>query len=116
MESPTSSNSLPEVIILLVSGTCCFPQLAVFDQQARQIIDQALKETGTPAQVRILTASSAVRGGIPFEILQSTGLVSDVSNIARLPAVLINNRLISFGIPKLDAIKDALSKETQNEK
>jgi hypothetical protein len=109
MEPEPKATTSEEVLILLVSGTCCFPQLAALDQQARQIIDQALKETGMPAQVRMVTASSAVTGGIPFEILQSSGLASNVSNIMRLPAVLINNQLISFGVPKLDVIKNALS-------
>ena len=98
-----------EAIILIVSGTCCIPQLATLDHQAKQIIDKALEETGIPAQVRIVTASSAVSGGIPFEIIQSTGLASDASNIRRLPAVLINNQLVSFGVPKLDVIKNALT-------
>ena len=109
MEPEPKATATEEAVVLIVSGTCCFPQLAALDQQARQIIDQALKETGVPAQVRTVTASSAVRGAIPFEVLQSTGLASEVSNIMRLPAVLINNRLISFGVPKLDAIKNALS-------
>jgi hypothetical protein len=97
-----------EVLILLISGTCCFPQMAVLDQQAQQIVHQAVEETGISAQVRTVTASSAVSGGIPLEILQSTGLARDVSNIMRMPAILIDNRLISFGVPKLDVIKNAL--------
>jgi len=108
MEPELKATTSEEAIVLIVSGTCCFPQLSALDQQARQIIEKALKETGIPAQVRTVTASSAVRGGIPFEVLQSTGLASEVSNIMRLPAVLINNQLISFGIPNLDAIKNAL--------
>jgi hypothetical protein len=108
MEQPHASNSPSEVVILLVSGSCCVPQLAVRDQQAQQIIQQALAETGTPAQVRTLTASSAVRGGISSEVLHSIGVAIDGSNIMRLPAVLINNQLISLGVPQLDVIKTAL--------
>jgi hypothetical protein len=108
MEPTKSSNSPSEVIILLVSGTCCVPQLAVPDQQAQQIIHQALEETGITAQVRTLTISSALRGGIPIEIIKSIGIAIDPSNIMRLPAVFINNRFISFGVPKLDVIKNAL--------
>jgi hypothetical protein len=93
---------------LLVSGTCCVPQLAVVDQQAHQVIHQALQETGITAQVRTLTISSALSGGIPMELLKSIGLAIDASNIMRLPAVFINNRFVSFGVPKLDMIKDAL--------
>ena len=109
METNKFSNSPSEPIILIVSGTCCVPQMAVFDQQTEQIIRQALEETGIKAQVRTLTISSALRGGIPSEILKATGVAIDASNIMRLPAVFINNRLISFGVPKLDVIKNALT-------
>lgn len=108
MEPEPRSTTPEEAIVLIISGTCCFPQLAALDQQARQIIDLALKETGIKAQVKLVTASSAVRGGIPFEILQSTGLASNASNIMRLPAILINNQLISYGVPNSALIKNAL--------
>lgn len=108
MEPTYSSPSPSEAVILLVSGTCCVPQMAVLDQQAQQIIHQALEETGVRAQVRTLTISSALNGGIPPEVLKAIGVPIDASNIMRLPAVLINNRLVSFGVPQLDAMKNAL--------
>jgi hypothetical protein len=108
MEPKPKATTSEEVIILLVSGSCCVPQMAVPDQQAQQIIHQALEETGITAQVRTLTISSALRGGIPMEIIKSIGIAVDPFNIMRLPAVFINNRLISFGVPKLDVIKNAL--------
>lgn len=110
MEPTHSSKTTSENLILIISGSCCIPKLAVLDQQVQQIIQQALRETGITAQVRTVTASSAVRGGIPSEILQSTGLANDTSNIMRLPAVLINNQFVSFGVPQLDVIKNALLK------
>jgi hypothetical protein len=113
MEQTHSLNSPSEVIILLVSGTCCVPQLAIPDQQAQQIIHQALDETGISAQVRTLTIGSALSGGIPMEIIKSIGIAIDPSNIMRLPAVFINNKFISFGVPGLDVIKTAL-KDVQN--
>jgi hypothetical protein len=108
MEKSESSKSPSEAVILLISGTCCFPQMAALDRQAQQIIHQALEETGIKAQVRTVTASSAVSGGIPSEVLNTSGLAADVKNIMRLPAILINNQLVSFGIPRLDEIKSAL--------
>ncbi len=109
MDSQQKATSSSEVVVLLVSGTCCVPQLAVPDQQAQPIIHQALEETGITAQVRTLTISSALTGGIPIEIIKSIGVAIAPSNIMRLPAVFINNKFISFGIPKLDVIKNALS-------
>jgi hypothetical protein len=103
---PQKSNQNP--LVLMISGTCCYPQLASLDKQVEEIINQAIKETGIQAEFRKTTASSAVMGGIPMEVLRSSGLASDVSNIMRLPAILINNKLVSLGIPKLDEIKTAL--------
>ena len=108
MEIQPKTTSPSEVVILLVSGTCCVPQLAIVDQQAQQVIHQALEETGITAQVRSLTISSALTGGIPLEILKTIGIAVDASNLMRLPAIFINNRLVSFGVPTLDVIKNAL--------
>jgi hypothetical protein len=119
MEQPHLTNINSEIIILLVSGTCCVPQLAIADQQAKQIIQQALQETGVSAQVKTLTISSALTGGIPMEIIKSIGIKADPSNIMRLPAIFINNRFISLGVPQLDVIKHVLTnakKEAGNEK
>ncbi len=108
MEPKPQARTSDEVIVLLVSGTCCVPQLSVVDQQAQQIIRQASADTGIAAQVRTLTISSALRGGVPMEILKSSGVAIDATNIMRLPAVLIDSRLVSFGVPKLDVVKNAL--------
>ena len=109
MEPQPKVTSSSEVFVLLISGSCCMPQLAISDQQAQQIIHQALEETGITAQLRTLTISSAINGGIPSEVLESLRVAIKPSDIMRLPAVLINNQLISFGVPKLDVIKNALS-------
>ena len=97
-----------EVIILLISGSCCAPQLAVLDQQAQQIIHQALEETGITGQVRTLAISSALQGGIPAEILKQLQASLQPANLMRLPALFINGKLISFGMPELNQIKSAL--------
>ncbi len=115
MEQSQSSNPASEPVILIVSGTCCYPNLAIRDRQAQQVIQQALDETGVKAQVRTVKASSALSGGIPPEIVQSLGLAMDGFSIMRLPGVFIDNRLISLGVPALETIKEAL-KSTQIEK
>jgi hypothetical protein len=108
METPLDRTPSKEALVIMVSGTCCVPQLAVVDQQAQQIIQQAMAETGIQAQVKTLKVSSALNGGIPMEIIKSMGVGIDVANIMRLPAVFIDNHFISFGVPNLDAIKDGL--------
>ncbi|BCY19195.1 MAG: thioredoxin family protein [Chloroflexi bacterium] len=95
-------------LILLISGTCCYPQLALKDKQAEEIILQAITETGIKAEFRKINVSAALMGVIPLEILRVTGLTTDLSKIMRLPAILINNKFISLGIPRLEDIKAAL--------
>lgn len=112
MEPKATSPS--EVVILLVSGSCCFPGMAVLDQQAQQIIHQALAETRIAAQVRTLLISSALQGGMPAEVLNELRGSLQPANLMRLPALLINGKLISFGVPELDQVKSAL-RLTQSE-
>ncbi len=108
MEPRPKATESSEVIILLVSGTCCVPQLTVLDQQAQQIIRQALEETGITAQVRTLPVSSALQGGIPTEILKQLEVSIQPANLMRLPALFINGKLISLGVPELNQVKSAL--------
>lgn len=108
MEPQQKAKSSSEVIILLVSGSCCMPGMAVIDQQAQQVIRQALDDTGIAAQVRILPISSALQGGIPLEILKEMGGSSTSTNLMRLPALFVNGQLVSFGVPDLDQTKSAL--------
>lgn len=98
-----------EAIILLISGACCMPQLAGLDQQAQQIIHQALKETSISAQIRTVTISSVAQGGVPAEIVKEIQDSIGPNNPLRLPALLINGKFVSFGVPKLNQIKSALS-------
>ncbi len=115
MNTSNEPASHQEIVILLVSGSCCMPWMAVRDQQAQQVIQQALAETGISAVVKVLPVSSALQGGIPPEILKGMDLQAQRANLARLPALFINAKLIGFGVPELEAIKTellALKKET----
>ncbi len=97
-----------EVLVLLISGTCCYPGLAAVDAQAEQVIRQALAETGIPGRVHTLLASSALQGGIPVDILEQLQNALKPLNLMRLPAVFINRKLFGFGVPELDAVKTTL--------
>jgi hypothetical protein len=103
-------NTVPpsDVVILLISGTCCYPGLASVDAQAEQVIRQALTETGITGQVRTLLASSAIQGSIPADILEQLRVALQPPNLMRLPAVFIDGKLLCIGVPELDAVKTAL--------
>ncbi len=108
MEPTSKTTESSEVIVLLISGRCCFPGMAVLDQQAEQVIHQALTETHISAQVRTVLISSVVQGGIPPEILNQIKGALQPANLMRLPALLINGKLVCFGVPELDQVKSAL--------
>ncbi len=108
MDPQQKAKSSSEVIVLLVSGSCCVPGMAVIDQQAQQVIRQAIDDIGIAAQVRTLPVSSALQGGIPAEILKEIEVLNQPSNLLRLPALFINGKLISFGVPNLEQVKSAL--------
>ncbi len=108
MNASSEPTTGQEIVILLVSGSCCMPWMAIRDQQAQQVIQQALNETQTSAVVKALPVSSALQGGIPPEILQGMDLQAQRANLSRLPALVINGKLIGFGVPGLETVKSVL--------
>jgi len=94
--------------VLIITGSCCIPGFAPFDEQARQAVKQAIAETGTDAQVREISASSAIYGAVPRSLI-AQWFQSANSGQMPLPAVLVNGNVASTGIPaNIEAIKSAL--------
>jgi len=108
-----------EVGIVLVSGSCCVPGMAPFDEQARRIVAQALAETEIQAQFATLPISKAYFGGVPRSILDQLGERFSQTGQLPLPAVLINGTPVSLGVPTLDivitALRQAVNGSTQKE-
>jgi hypothetical protein len=93
--------------------------MAVLDQQARKIIQQAQDETGIPAITKVVLISSALQGGIPHEILSVLAFSQPANTplalpeiLSRLPAVFINGKPLSYGVPDLDTVKSRLKQNT----
>jgi len=95
------------VVVVVVSGTCCMPGLAPFDEQARNIIEQAISETGVEARVQMMPATKAYFGGIPPQVMGQL-----ISSFQRgqmpIPAILIDGKPVSCGVPKVEDVKAAL--------
>ncbi len=93
--------------VVIISGACCIPGMAAFDEQARRVINQAVNETGVEAKVTMIPAATAIlgHGKIISELM-------DMSNKGRLgvPAILINGQVVSYGVPQLEDMKEALKK------
>ncbi|MCZ7573688.1 MAG: thioredoxin family protein [Ardenticatenaceae bacterium] len=94
--------------IVLVTGSCCIPGMAPFDEHARRIVEQAIAETGVTVQVKVMPATTAYMGGIPKKVIAQLINAFNQSGQMSLPAVLVNGELIAAGVPQLEDIKSAL--------
>ncbi|NJD77738.1 MAG: hypothetical protein FIB08_11695 [Candidatus Methanoperedens sp.] len=94
--------------IIIISGSCCIPGMAPFDEQAKHVVEQALSETDVKAQVKVIPASTAYFGAVPKEVM--TKIITELNQSGRMPvpAVLINGKIISYGVPKVEDVKTAL--------
>ncbi len=97
-----------EVGVIIISGSCCIPGMAPFDEQAKRVVEQAISETNIKAQIKVIPVSTAYFGAVPKEIM--TKLITEFNQSGRmpLPAVLINGKIVSYGVPQVEAIKTAL--------
>jgi hypothetical protein len=97
-----------EAGVIIISGSCCIPGMAPFDEQARRAVEQAVAKTNVKAQVKIIPASTAFFGSVPKEIM--TKIIAEFNQSGRmpLPAVLINGKVVSYGVPQVEDIKTAL--------
>ena len=93
--------------VIIISGSCCIPGMAPFDEQARRIVDQAIAETGVVARVSVMPATTAYFGGAPREVMTHLVSLSNQDQLG-LPAVLVNRKAASYGVPALEDLKLAL--------
>ena len=93
--------------IVIISGSCCIPGMAAIDEQARRIVEQAISETGIEARVKMMPATTAYFGGAPREVIAKLINDSQAGQLG-LPAILINGKAVSYGMPKGEDIKSAL--------
>ncbi len=95
--------------VVILSAVCCYPGMATFDEQAKKVIEQAIEETGVGAEIKIISAATALySGSVPKHVM--TTLMSKFSRNETGPAILINGEVISYGVPQLEDMKAALKK------
>lgn len=97
-----------EVGVIIISGSCCIPGMAPFDEQAKRVVEQAASDTEVKAQVKVIPATAAYFGGVPKEVMNKIMAEFSQSGRMPLPAVLINGKVVSYGVPQVEAIKTAL--------
>ncbi len=107
LSNANQNDSKEKVGIVIVSASCCLPGMAPFDEQARRVIDQAVSETGIAAEVKMMPATTAMMGGVPKGIMEQLIGLFNQGKIG-LPAILINGKPVSFGVPRVEDVKAAL--------
>lgn len=94
--------------IVIITGSCCIPGMSPLEERTRQVLEQAITKTGVIAQVKLLPVTTAYMGGAPQEVIaQLIGKYNQSGQIG-LPAILINGKAISFGVPEIGQIEAAL--------
>ncbi len=97
-----------EIGIIIISGSCCIPGMSPFDELARHVVEQAISETDVKVQVKVIPASTAFFGSVPKEVMAKIITEFNQSGRMPLPAVLINGKIVSYGVPQVEDIKKAL--------
>ncbi len=97
-----------EVGVIIISGSCCIPGMASFDEQAKRVVEHAVSETDVEVQVKVIPVSTAYFGAVPKEVM--TKIITEFNQSGRmpLPVVLINGKIVSYGVPQVEDIKNAL--------
>jgi hypothetical protein len=97
--------------IVILSAACCNPVFAAFDEKAQKIIELAIKETGVEAEIKLISATTAMySSAVPKHVM--TDLINKFTrgDSESVPAILINGQVISYGTPQLEDMKTILNK------
>lgn len=98
-----------KITIIMLSAACCVPGMANFDERAKQVIELALKETGGDAEIKLIPATQAFFNSSLRKVINELMLMTNQGKLGT-PAILINGEVVSFGVPTLEIMKDALNK------
>jgi hypothetical protein len=101
--------------VLIISGSCCFPNMAPLDELAQRVTDQAVAKAGVKAHVRTITATSAYYGGVPKETINRIMMGNNTPGTMPFPVILVNGEVVSYGVPEPDELVRAL-RQKQEEK
>lgn len=107
-----TNQNQPKLTIIILSAACCMPGMAGFDKQAEKIIKQAMTETGINARFEIIPATKAFFSGTLRKVINELMVMSNQGKMGA-PAILINGEVISYGVPTLEVMKEALNKFTK---
>lgn len=94
--------------VLIVNGSCCMPQMAPIEEQARQIVEKVIAEERADVVVRTMSMSEAFYGGIPRATIAPLMDKFNRTGELGLPAILVNGTVATTGIPDTERLRAAL--------
>lgn len=96
--------------IVIVTGSCCIPGMAILDEEAIRIVKRAVSEINAQANIKLLPVSKAMLGGVPKDVYDKVlGEYRDSGRIG-LPAIIINGKLASYGASDYESVKNELAR------
>lgn len=110
-EEKSKESDDKKINVIIISAACCVPGMEAFDKEARLVIDKAISETGVEAKVTLVPAPTAM---VTFRKVINELMAIYSEGKVGVPAVLINNEIVSYGVPSLESMKKALKEFTQN--
>lgn len=93
--------------LIMISAACCFPGMGAFDEQALRVIEQAISETGVEAKVTVVPATTAM---VAFNKVIRELMAMYGQGKLGAPAILINDEVVSYGVPQIEEMKAVLRK------
>ena len=94
--------------VLVISDSCCNPSAASAEEQAVRTVDDAIAAVGSPARSRLVSATDALAGALPPELLNE--IQSQLARgSARPPMVMIDGRIVASGTFTRQDVETALT-------
>ncbi|MCZ7431116.1 hypothetical protein [Streptomyces sp. WMMC1477] len=108
-ENPTAAPATAAPIeVLVISDSCCNPSAASAEEQAVRTVDAAIAAVGSTARSRLVSATDALAGALPQEILAE--IQSQLARgSARPPMVMIDGRIVASGTFTRQDVENALT-------
>ncbi|MCL4368513.1 MAG: hypothetical protein M1337_05040 [Actinobacteria bacterium] len=97
----------PPLTVVIITGSCCFPGLVPLEKETNRAVAKALGETGLDAEIRVISAAAAYLGQVPRSVIAELMAANSHGGGPPLPAVLVNGKPVSFGVPSVEGLKTA---------
>lgn len=104
----TSAPVVGPAEVLVISDSCCNPSAAAAEEQALRTVEAAIAAVGSPARSRLVSATDALAGALPPEILAEIQSQLSRGN-AKPPMVMIGGRIVASGTFTRQEVETALT-------